>query len=93
LSTETKLFFPDPPLKKRPVEARTVEHYLKADFRSLSEVEHPSLHRRSSPAARRRFSRRFDHGLTHTDSGKYVSEVVKSRDGNSHLIIRSNSSP
>ena len=93
LSTETKQFFPEQPPKKRRVESPTVEHYLKRDFTTLSELENPSLERRTRPAARRRFSRRFDQGLTRTDSGKYVSEVVKSRDGNSHLIIRSNSSP
>jgi hypothetical protein len=91
LSTRTQRFFPDLKTRKKRVEAPTVEEYLCKDFFGLSELESPQLKRRFRPATRRRSSRRFDHGLTRTESGKYVSEVVRSKDGSSHMIIRASS--
>lgn len=88
LSTETSKFFPTSTAGEVRAEAPTVTKYLCEDFAGLSEAESPKLQRRSRPTPRRRHSRNFDHGLAWIQSGKYFSEVVKSEDGKSHLIIR-----
>lgn len=87
---ETNLFFPSTQTGSKRPEASTLEEHLAKDFLSLSQTENPKLQRQPRPVTRRRSSARFDYGLTRAESGKYVSEVVKSRDGKSHLIIRTN---
>lgn len=83
-------FFPATETRKKRVEAPTVEEYLGKDFAGLCKLECPKLQQRSHPATRS-YSRRYSGGgLMRTESGKYVSEVVRSRDGSSHLIIRAN---
>lgn len=90
LSQRTDEFFTTPETKKR-LEAPIVEQSLAKDFAEMSQLVNPQLERQSRPAARRRYSRTLGGSLTRTESGKYVSEVVKEKDGKSHLIIRANS--
>jgi hypothetical protein len=65
------------------------EKLWKLDLQSFADLQTPTLERQSRGPGTRRYSSASDYGVLRTQTGKYVSEVVTSSDGKSHLIIKS----
>jgi len=64
------------------------EKLWEQDLRSFSDRQVPTLERQARGPGTRRYSSASDYGVLRTQTGKYVSEVVTSSDGKSHLIIK-----
>lgn len=65
-----------------------LQELLRQDFINLAELRSPEFKRETRPATRRPHSRLYDsYGLTRAESDKYVSELVRSKDGRSHIAI------
>lgn len=64
------------------------EKLCKQDLQSFANLQLPTLERQSRGRDKRGYSSASDHGVLRTQTGKYVSEVVTSSDGKSHLIIK-----
>lgn len=64
------------------------EKLWKHDLRSFTGLQTPTLERQARGPGTRRYSSASDYGVQRTQTGKYVSEVVTSSDGKSHLIIK-----